>query len=211
MASQNESLERLRGPLAFAKWMWPQYQFYPQQEEVILSVRDNDETFVTAGHQLGKDFVTGFIAVWFFLTHHPCRVITTSVKDDHLRVLWGEMGRFIQTARYPLEAEKGGPLICNHRDIRKIVKGEICPISYLRGCVSEKGEAMAGHHAQYTLAIFDESSGIEDVAYERVQTWAKRILCIGNPYDPDPAVSSFFKKAVQSGNLLPKEYTTLSR
>ena len=30
----------------------------------------------------------------------------------------------------------------------------------MRGMVSEKGEGMAGHHAQYTLAILDEASGM---------------------------------------------------
>lgn len=189
-----------RDPIQFAATLWPEVQFYDKQIQVIESVRDNDETFVVAGHELGKDFVAGFIALWYFVCHQPCRIITTSVKDDHLRVLWGEIGRFIETAKYPLEYIKGGPLIIKHRDIGKVFKGKPCSISYLRGMVSEKGEGMAGHHAPYTLLIVDEASGVEDEVYKRADSWAKKKLIIGNPYP----CSNFFKKGILAGNLLAK-------
>lgn len=208
----------LRDPLVFAKLLWPQVYFYSKQREIIQSVVDNDETVVPAGNMLGKDFVAGFIAVWFFLVHRECRVITTSVKDDHLRVLWGEIGRFIDTASVSLDKTKGGPLILKHRDIRKINdKGIECKISYLLGMVSEKGEGMAGHHAASTLLIVDEASGVDNVVYTQADTWAgggtfnggldrKRKLIIGNP---NPC-TSFFKTLVKGGDLLapPPKSTT---
>lgn len=140
-----------------------------------------------------------------FLLHpddHPpssseIRIVTTSVKDDHLRVLWGEIGRFVQTCKYPLEHKKGGPLIINHRDIRKVMRGEVCKISYLRGMVSEKGEGLAGHHAPYTLIVGDEASGLDDLVYTQSDTWARRKLFIGNP---NPC-SNFFKRYSQEGDL----------
>ncbi len=178
--------------------MWPHVTFYDKEWEIIYSVEDNDETYVPAGNMLGKDYTAGFIAVKQFLCNEEVRIITTSVKDDHLRVLWGEIGRFIQSAAYPLERDKGGPLIINHRDIRKVVRGEECKISYLRGMVSEKGEGMAGHHAKYTLMIGDEASGIDDLVYTQGDTWAKKKLFIGNP---NPC-ENFFKKAVKAGDLL---------
>jgi hypothetical protein len=181
--------------------------FYDRQEEIVLSVRDNHATFVHAGHQLGKDFVSAFIALWYFLCHHPCRVVTTSVKDDHLRVLWGEMGRFLDNSRYPLRHTQGGPLLVNHRDIGRVLPGGgggglKCPISYLRGMVSATGEGMAGHHAPFTLLIIDEGSGVADIVYERGESWAKRILVIGNPY---PAGNNFFERGVKAGDLLARD------
>jgi hypothetical protein len=161
---------------------------------------------------LGKDFVAGFIAVVGFLMHPVCRIVTTSVKDDHLRVLWGEIGRFIQSARVPLDSTKGGPLILNHRDIRKVhlpgvvlpdgrivTEREVCSISYLRGMVSEKGEGMAGHHAPWTLIIIDEASGVDDLVYTQADTWARRKLIIGNP-NPCPP-THFFYKGCEGGDL----------
>jgi hypothetical protein len=207
-------------PLLFGRVFWPDTVFYEKQVEIIESVRDNVETYVPAGNKLGKDFVSGFIALHSFLTNREARVITTSIRDDHLRVLWGEIGRFISTSRIPLLADQGGPLVVKHRDIRKVVtatrgnrvqerlnrdgspKRQLDDISYLMGLVSEKGEGMAGHHAEYTLAIFDEASGIDDIAYTQAATWAKRFLIIGNC---NPTVN-FFYMGVKGGDLAKPVY-----
>lgn len=184
-------------------------KFYNTQVEIIRSVEHDHETFVHAGNMLGKDFVAGFIALWFFLTRTPCRVVTTSVDHNQLSgVLWGEIRRFIQTSKYPLEADKGGPLLVNHLHIRKVVAGDVCGISYLMGRVAAKGEGMLGHHVAETgdgiprtLFIADEASGVEDISYERADTWARRKLVIGNPYPCD----NFFKKGCKGGNIESKD------
>jgi hypothetical protein len=150
--------------------------------------------------------VAGFISLSCFLRNPVARIITTSVKDEHLKVLWGEIGRFIQSSRYPLTVDKGGPLIFNHRDIRKVNdKGQRCQISYLWGLVSEKGEGMAGHHAPYTLIIGDEASGLDNTVYTQSDTWAKRKLFIGNP---NPC-QNFFLEYVEAGDLLEPVSPTL--
>jgi phage terminase large subunit len=201
----NDKLKRrmIEDPMVMCRVLWPHVKFYPKQEDIIYSVEYNDETFVTAGHQLGKDFVTGFIVVRYFLIHHPVRIITTSVKDDHLRVLWGEIGRYISSCSIKLKNTDGGPLVINHRDIKKVLPdGNICDVSYLRGMVAEKGEALAGHHAPYALLVVDEASGVEDEVYRRCDTWAKRKLIIGNPYP----CQTFFHRYVTEGDLLAKPY-----
>ena len=205
-----DTVAYLKDPLRFAKFLWPNVNFYKQQRDIIYSVRDNDETFVPAGNMLGKDFVSAFIALWFFLTRHPCRVITTSADYSQLEsVLWGEIRRFLQTAKFPLSHEQGGPLIVNHLHIRKLVlaKGKACGLSYILGRVAAKGEGMLGHHIAdtgdgipRTLFIADEASGVEDISYERADTWAKRKLIIGNPYP----CSNFFYKGVKGGDLCRK-------
>ena len=185
-------------PFDLAGICWPDLVLYDKQIEIVESVWRDDETIVPAGNMLGKDFVGGFVALSFFLLHPVVRVVTTSVKDDHLRVLWGEIGRFIKSSRVPLTVDKGGPLIVNHRDIRKKYNGQVCDISYLRGMVSESGEGMAGHHAPATLAIIDEASGVDDLVYTQLGTWAAHILMIGNP---NPT-TNFFKRLVKEGDVL---------
>jgi hypothetical protein len=177
-------------------------RFFDKQEEIIASVDDNDETFVVAANQVGKDFTAAYIVLRYFLSHgHErggCRIITTSVKDDHLRVLWGELGRFIQVCPVPLDSKQGGHLLINFRDIRYVMPdGTINPISYLRGMVSKLGEGMAGHHAAYTLCAIDEASGVQDIVYDQARTWAKRILVIGNPLP----CQNFFYRAVRGGDI----------
>lgn len=175
---------------------------------------DSVETYVPAGNMLGKDFIAAYIALLFFLTRHPCRVVTTSVDASQLNgVLWGEMRRFIQTSAVPLESDKGGPLLINDQKIRKVYNGNICGVSYIIGRVAQKGEGMLGHHVTptqeeldngyditvpRTLFIADEASGIDDVSYERAATWAKRILIIGNPFP----CNNFFKRGVKAGDVL---------
>lgn len=155
--------------------------------------------------------MAAFIALTFFLTRTPCRVVTTSADHAQLEsVLWGEIRRFIQTARYPLEHEKGGPLLVNHLHLRKYVGGQLCGLSYALGRVAQKGEGMLGHHiadvgdgTPRTLFIADEASGVEDVTYERADTWARRKLVIGNAYPGAPGCS-FFQRSIESGDLIAK-------
>lgn len=200
---------RIRDPLEFAWYMWPSVRFFSKQADIIYGVRESFETYVQAGNMLGKDYVSGYISLSFFLNpvmYIPeiapdtteCRCITTSVRDKHLDVLWGEIGRFVQTCKYPLDHKKGGPLIINHHSIRKMVSGQMDKISYLVGTVSEKGEGIAGHHARYTLVIGDEASGIDNEVKTQAERWAKRMLWIGNP---NPC-ENFFRHGCKAGNLL---------
>lgn len=169
---------------------------------MIKSVWESKLTVVPAGHRLGKDFVSGFIIPAFFLTRHPCRIVTTSVDHSQLsHVLWGEMRRFLQTSRIPLDYERGGPLILNHMHIRKVVGGEACGLSYVIGRVAASGEGMSGHHiarpmgsrVPHTLAVSDESSGVDRTTIEKMTEWAHSMLLIGNPYE----CNNPFKEAVK--------------
>jgi hypothetical protein len=191
-------------PMEFARVMWPDVYFYSKQREIIYSVENNNITVVPAANKMGKDFVAGFLALSYFLRHPVVRVITTSVKDDHLRVLWSEISRYVRDARFKLVDKKIGCLSVLHRDITKYTNNVKCPVSYLRGMVSERGEGLAGHHAPYTLAIVDEASGIDDIVFTQLETWAKRILVIGNPLP----TTNIFYKWVKEGDV--KAPTTIS-
>ena len=193
---------RVIDPVKFCKLCWPGIDLYNKQREILYSIRDNNETVVPAGNMLGKDFVAALGALWFFISRHPCRVVTTSVDGTQLEsVLWGEIRRFIQQSKYTL------PLVVNHLHLRKVVQGQVCGLSYLLGRVAAKGEGLLGHHIAKTgdgiprtLFVADEASGVEDISYERADTWAERKLIIGNPYGPYLG-RNFFFRGVQAGNL----------
>ena len=206
MALKDNLVYEIHDPIKLGKVFWPDVEFYREQRDIIYSVWENDETMVVAGNKLGKDFVAAFIVLAFFLTRHPCRIITTSADHAQLEsVLWGELRRFIATSRIPLEHTKGGPLVINHLHLRKVYKGTRCGISYVLGRVAAKGEGMLGHHVgnfgdgiPRTLFVADEASGVEDVSYERADTWAERKLIIGNPFP----CGNFFKRGVEGGDIL---------
>lgn len=188
--------------LALRLIYWPHVRLYDKQLEIVRSTFLNDETYVYAGNELGKDFVAGFIVATAFLCcwlkNVTARIVTTSVAEHHLKVLWGEIGRFLTTPARPLLASLGGPFVLNYQEIRLVDEAESKnPLSYAVGRVSAKGEGMAGHHAEFTLAVGDEASGIDDVVYEMTQGWARRMLWIGNPND----CANFYRRARREGEL----------
>lgn len=205
--------EILNDPVRFVNFVWPDITLYDKQADILYSLRDNEVTVVPAGNDLGKDFVAGLAALWFFCSRTPCRVITTSSGQSQLKsVLWGEIRRFVATAKAPL------PIMPNDLMLRYIQPdGSLEPRSYLKGLCTSEEENLQGHHLEWgkrpgvttreeleafyghglpgsvqlprTLCIFDEASGIETKFYEAVDTWAHRKLIIGNPL---PCTNFFF-------------------
>lgn len=203
----------LKNPILFIRTMWPWLDLYDKQIEVVESVWWNYETLCVAGNMLGKDFIAGLIILMFFMTRHPCRIVSTSADYAQLEsVLWGEIRRFLYSARAPLTADKGGRIIDNHLHLKKLIpdpqrKGKLieCGLSYCIGRVAKKGEGLLGHHIAdtgdgipRTLFVGDEASGLDDQARERASTWARRMFFIGNPYQ----CNNFFFKGVEAGDLM---------
>jgi hypothetical protein len=186
-------------PVEFTRMGWPDITLYREQKQIMYSVMENDETVVTAGHQLGKDFISGLIVLWWLCSRRPARVVTTSVKFDQLdHVLWGEIRNFINSCKINL------PVDVNHMELRQVDnKGNLQPKCEVTAQVARQGESLAGYHLPRTggiprtLAVFDESSGIPDSTYKSCDTWAHRILIIGNPY----SCKNFFYKGVKAGDL----------
>lgn len=206
-------MSRVLDPVKFARAFWPDMRLYREQRQWCYSVQDNDETVVVAGNKLGKDFTSAFIALWWFCSRRPARVVTTSVKMEQLNdVLWGEIRRLIALAVRPL------PLQYNHMRIRRRNDdGTLDPRSELVGQVSNTQEGLLGRHASgslrarrddlpRTLVIFDEASGVDDTTYNSVQTWAERVLIVGNPWPTE----NFFRRAAEAGDA-PRDPADLTK
>jgi hypothetical protein len=197
---------KLFDPLKFQRWGWPHVTFYDKQVETCYSIVENVETVVVAGNMLGKDYVAGYIVLLVFLsaikTGQTCRILTTSVAERHLKVLWGEIGRWVTSCKHPLLWNKGGPLVMNHMQITRASERQSKnPINYIMGKVCEKDEGFSGHHADVTLGVVDEASGVEDGVYNHMCEWAKRMLIFGNPH----FCQNFFNKSVEEGSILKEE------
>ncbi len=200
--------EQIADPYKLFKFLWPKEFLYEKEVELLYAIEDAAETYVQASNKAGKDYTVGRAIVLYFLRHafigtppnRGCRILTTSKDDDHLRVLWGEINRGIQTAAVPLASDKGGPFVVNHKELRVVIGGEVDPISYVRGRVYQlgsEGEGLQGHHARFTLAVGDEASGLEDAVHKAFQGWAKRMIFFGNPLP----CQNFYSKACKAGDL----------
>jgi len=172
-----------------------------KQAEIVQSIVDNHTTIVPAGNDQGKDFIASRICLWFFCSRSPCKVVTHSVDQPQLKgVLWGEMKRGIEEAAIKL------PLVVREDMFMSYIRpdGTADPLSYLIGRVTRKGEGLLGHHIAESedrvprcFFLADEASGVDDEAWEKVDTWAHRKLAIGNPYP----TTNFFYKGVKRGNI----------
>ena len=198
---------KLVDPIALQRLYWPQYLLYNKQIEAMYSVWDDGETVIPAMNMGGKDFIAALICLLFFISRHPCRIVTTSAGGDHLAVLWGEIGRHIDSAVIPLRDSEGGPLYYTHQNIKKTVNGKMCPISYITGLVASDDNIakMQGHHATpdnlidandgipRTMFVADESSSVKDQYFVMASTWAKRKLIFGNTWD----CANYFYRAIE--------------
>lgn len=212
-------------PVRLCKAMWPHDRFYDRQCDVLTGARLSTELYVAAGNELGKDWILGRLCVafmaapwaWYGPEHfarteregrggpgapewvlHQRRCVTTSVKDEHLDVLWGEIGNAFRSCA----ADLRGRFVMTHHELRFRGEAEVTGtnvFSYLKGMISgsENMEALTGHHAPYTLACGDESSGLSDKTYEAFVTWAKRQVYIGNT----KPCANFFKRNFNLGDL----------
>lgn len=183
-------------PIRLQAALWPTRRFYREQVDIVYSVWEDDETWVSAGNKLGKDYVAGFVVPAAFVTRRPCRIVTTSAKDEHLRVLWGEINGWVQSCAMPLDRRRGGPLILRQREIRwwSTRTGRECDTSYVTGMVASPDSiaAMQGHHVAKTgdgvwrtLFVSDESSSVPSDYFRMARTWCNRLLGFGNPWPCD--------------------------
>ena len=181
-------LEHLHNPLAFIEYYWPGTKIYDKQEETLLSVRDNNETFVHSANECGKTKCTSLAVLWFFCTRFPAKVVTSSSSEKQLKqILWSEIDFLIRTAVYPLGIDQQ-TLKLQVLDENRIPYGN----HYVTGTVTNSVENFQGHHLPRdpdwlprVLFAFDEASGIPDEFYHAAQSQAHRLLVTSNPLSTD--------------------------
>jgi len=186
-------------PLRFFALCWPRTKLSEKQRDVVLSVRDNCETFVHAANELGKTRIAAMIAVWWFASRTPARVITSSSSETQLNsILWSEIRHLITTSAYPLPFRVTSLRIEKLKDVRT---GETEARDFLIGHVTNEVENFQGHHLPNdkprVLVIFDEASGVPDIFFDAADSWAHRKLVIGNPL----STTNFFYRLCRGGDV----------
>lgn len=191
-----------RDPVEFVRLFWPHVTLYDKQREMLYSVEFNKQTYVKSANMMGKDFIAGIIIVKNFLCHPEVRIVCTSVTDAQLKVLRAEVSRFIKSSAIPLLKSDGGILTMNYDGVKKtlnnVVGGHEDPTSYIQFMTTNTGEALAGHHAEWTLAVADEASGLTKEVKTFLEGWAKKMFIFGNPHE----CQNFYRQACDKGDIL---------
>jgi phage terminase large subunit len=134
---------------------------WPRQAEIVQSVADNERTTVRSCYGSGKTFVASAAALWFLYSHPFGEVLTTAPVFRSVREnLWGEMQRAYQGARYPLGAESVSWPNC---------RLSLAPKWKALGFATDRMERWSGFHADSTLVIVDEASGVSEMIFEAIE------------------------------------------
>jgi hypothetical protein len=162
----------------------------PDQEKILVSVKDNQKTVVPAGHGTGKSYIAARIALWWLYRKPDTKVVTTApTKRQVQEVLWGEIHKAMAASKTPLPGEHTLTEI-------KVAPGWIAiGISTKPGVGDISATTFQGLHAANVLVIYDEATGVDPLIRQGGDSIAlrptDRQLAIGNPTDP----SSWFKAA----------------
>jgi hypothetical protein len=157
---------------------------------------------VKSGHRVGKSWLAGSLALWFYCTFPDARVICTAptatsvqgVVWRAIRQLHARSGRCLACT----QADASGPVPCPHgtaidgRPAERAGTGLIADdLREVRGYTVRDVEAITGTAGSALFFIMDEASGVADQIYEGLEGnragWTEeagvmvRMLLIGNP------------------------------
>jgi phage terminase large subunit len=161
---------------------------WSKQRELLEAVRDNRRVSCVSGHKVGKTFAVAGIALWLYCSYSGARVIFTAPNENHVNnVLWEAIRRLVKRAK-----RLNGIVIpgteAMHVGARAGIKDDD-RMSEIRGIVAQKPEALAGVAGARVFLLVDEASGIEDKAYEPLQSniagAGSKMVLIGNPTRAD--------------------------
>lgn len=183
-------------------------QLWSKQAEIAMSVVDNKNVVVKAGHEVGKSFLAGLLICWWVDTHWDlpggCFVVSTAPSTKQINaIVWREARRFhaLAAKRYK-EGLVDHPLpgyITSQAHWR--LEGGI-ELGYGAKPPDAKEDTMSGIHARYVLAVGDEAVGlseslIDDLGNITSNATSRRFL-ICNPTNPLSYVAKIFKNDITS-------------
>lgn len=187
-----------------ARWAWDMLgvQLWSKQREIANAVRTGRRVAVAAGHSVGKSYVAGVIALWWWDTHplseEQTFVATTAPSKNQVDLIWANIRTF--HSRMRLRHEQGLidhslPGYITGDNKYKLPDGQT--LGQGRKPPDNKSDiAFQGRHATYLLAIGDEAVGLSEGflnALEVIATGEKNVvLLLANPTDPSCAMAQLW-------------------
>lgn len=165
-------------PIEFAQEILELKHLTHEQKMIMLSVLNNRETNVQAGHGVGKTFLAAVIVLWWVFAVGGLAITTAPTENQVKELLWSEIRKMHKKYRTRL----GGQ--CLEMRVRYSETAR----AYGFTARDYSPDSFQGIHGERLLAIQDEASGITeeiDNGFESCITGASnRGLRIGNPVAP---------------------------
>lgn len=154
--------------------------------KLMESVRDYEVTIAISANGVGKTFIAGKIALWFYCTRKNVEVYTAAAppEDNLKRLLWGEIGESIEVQPEIVKDSKATSLHIE-RSPKEFITGVTIPTS---GDAKTREAKFSGKHQQHLMFIFDEGDAIPDEVYAGRESCTSggefRTLIMFNPRQP---------------------------
>lgn len=202
------------------------FELHDKQVETAMSVVQNRNTAVAAGHGTGKSLLAALLACWWVDTHRigSAYVATTAPSADQIsEIIFREIKRLHQisadrhklylelrergddTTGYPDHAlpgrigEDNAWKIEHNNKLVTVAKGRKPPDN-------KAEDAFQGLHAEYVLAIGDEATGLTEEMIDGLANITSndnsRRLLISNPTNPRSHIGKIFLNPTGVWNLI---------
>lgn len=161
-------------PVAFGEEVLGR-KYAPGQVEVLEAVRDNRNTVVHSGHNVGKTLVLADLTVWWLTTRRPAKVITTAPTFRQVNdLLWEEIRASTSKVDFGLPP----PLMTPEWKVRAN--------HFARGVSTDRPHRLQGYHSPNLLAVIDEAAGVDPRTWFQIRTFNPACLvAAGNPEETD--------------------------
>lgn len=201
LSSRQRRAQYKHNPVLWAKEVGG-YHMWSSQAEVAMSVANNQNTAVKAGHGVGKSWLAAILVCWWIDTRYPdCFVASTAPSTAQIgAIVWREIHGI--RARIEKRFQEGltdhklpGYVTSEH--VWKTDDGVV--IGFGRKPPDQKtDDAFQGLHAlEGVLAIGDEAVGLTEDMIDALgnitSTSNSRRLLICNPTNPASHVGKLFK------------------
>jgi hypothetical protein len=165
--------------------------YWSGQREIARSVCQFRITVAYTGNAVGKDYLVGGIVPWWLFTRHESLVVVTGPSQTLLgSVTWKEIRRAIERSALPLSARFSQGIKASPQTVT--IGAGWQALGYSTTSV----ERASGQHNRRLLAIAEEASGIEDEAWDALDSLVyDRLLVILNPIRSDGRAVDLIRQA----------------
>lgn len=149
------------------------------QVDIANSLRDWKRVAVVSGKGIGKSFVEGVLALWFYVCFPAAKVrMLANTDDQSLNVMWRPMLEMVENSAFKAWFDP-----TNSKDVH-IVNAPNGPSIHRMTWSEKSAENTAGVHADHLLFILDEASKLPSELIESIVGGLSgsdnRVLMCGN-------------------------------
>ena len=165
------------------------------QVDIANAVRDEKRVAVVSGKGIGKSFVEGVLALWFYVSFPGAKVrMLANTDDQSLNVMWRPMLEMVDNSAFRAWFDP-----TNSKDVH-IVNAPNGPSIHRMTWSENSVENVAGVHADHLLYIMDEASKLPSELIEGIVGGLSgkdnRVLLCGN----GTRSSGYFYNRCQEGS-----------